>query len=247
MMKYLLILLLLISTQLSAKTTIKVGAYNYPPYAEWRNGKPQGLITDIVRILNNSQDKYSFSIVETTTNRRYYDLENKYYDIIFFENILWSWDKTKVQASKIFLEDGEVFIAKKVPGRKQSYFNNLKNKRIRAYHGYHYAFLNYSTDPKDLKKWNVEITQSHDGNIQAVIEDRADIAMITLDYLKVLLKKRPSLKDEIIVSTKFDQVYKHSAIIRTNSSIPLEEVNSLLVKMKNSSEFKSIFRSGDQQ
>lgn len=246
MMKYLLILLLFFSNQISAKTTIKVGAYNYPPYTEWKNGKPKGLINDFVRILNKSQDKYNFSIVETTTGRRYYDLENKYYDIIFFENILWSWDKNKVQVSKIFLEGGEVFITKKVPGRNQSYFSDIKNKRIRAFHGYHYAFLNYSTDPKDLKKWNVEATQSHDGNIQAIIENRADIAMITLDYLKVLFKKRPKLKDEIIVSTKFDQAYKHSAIIRADSNIPLEEVNSLLVKIKNNPEFKTIFLSGDE-
>ena len=246
MMKYLYLVLLFFSLAVSAKTTIKVGAYNYPPFVEWRNGKPHGLINDFVRILNNNQTKYEFIIVETTSNRRYYDLENKFYDIIFFENILWSWDKSKVQVSKIFLQGGEVFIAKKVAGRDQSYFNDIKNKRIRAYHGYHYAFLDFSTDPKDLKKWNVELTQSHDGNIQAVIEDRADLAMITLDYLKVLFKKNPSLKQEIIVSKKFDQTYKHSAMIRMNSNIQLEEVNNLLVKIQSDPEFKSLFLSMGQ-
>ncbi len=246
MMKYLYLLLLIFSVTVSAKTTIKVGAYNYPPFVEWRNGRPHGLINDFVRILNNNQSKYDFVIVETTSNRRYYDLENKFYDIIFFENILWSWDKSKVQVSKIFLQGGEVFIAKKVAGRDQSYFSDIKNKRIRAYHGYHYAFLDFSTDPKDLKKWNVELTQSHDGNIQAVIEDRADLAMITLDYLKVLFKKKPALKNEIIVSTKFDQTYKHSAMIRTNSNIKLEEVNNLLVKIQSDPEFKSLFLSMGQ-
>lgn len=246
MMKYVLCLLLFFSTHVSAKTIIKVGAYNYPPFVEWRNGKPLGLINDFVTILNNNQDKYIFSIVETTSNRRYYDLENKYYDIIFFENILWSWDKSKVHVSKIFLQGGEVFIAKKIPGRNQSYFSDIKNKRIRAYHGYHYAFLDYSTDPKDLKKWNVELTQSHDGNIQAVIDDRADLAMITLDYLKVLFKTKPTLKNEIIVSSKFDQTYKHSAMIRTNSNIQLEEVNALLVKIQSDPAFKSIFLSMGQ-
>lgn len=241
MKKSFLLLLLILSSHLYARTSINVGAYDYPPFVQWQNGKPVGLINDFVKILNTNQTKYTFKIVETTSNRRFYDLENKYFDIIFFENILWNWNKDKVQSSYVFLSGGEVFITKNKPGRDQTYFNDLQNKTIRGFLGYHYAFLNYSTDPQFTKKWKLEFTNSHDGNIQAVVDERAELAIITKEYLNFFFKKMPHLEKEILISRKFDQVYNHSAIVRRNGRIQINEVNDLLNKIKNDPEFKNIF------
>lgn len=236
------------SYSLSAKELIKVGAYDWPPYMEWKSGIASGLLLDYVELLNKNQNHYTFKIVETSPNRRYEDLYKQHYDVIFFESVAWGWDKNLVYSSEQFLKGGEFFIAKKISGRTQSYFNDLKNKTIKAFLGYHYAFLNFSTDPQVLKKWNVELSNSHDGNIQAVLEGRADLAIVTYEYLHLLLKKNPALKKDIIVAKKMDQIYNHSAIALHNGKINKTDLSALLKKITKDASFKKIFKSiPDQQ
>ncbi len=232
-----LVFIMLSFSAMAERTEIKVGAYDYPPFMEWKNGKPTGLLLILTSLLNEKQSKYQFVIVETSAKRRYQDLYKKYYDVIFFENIDWSWAKSQVVASQTFLKGGELFIAKKERDRNQKYFFNLKGKLIRGFLGYHYAFLNFSTDPSVLKEWNIELTNSHDGNIISVIEGRADLAIVTREYLYYYFQKHPKAKDEILVSNKMDQIYQHTAIMRTDDKLKIKELNELLAEVKKDSTF----------
>ena len=225
---------------LAARTEIKVGAYDWPPYVIWKKGHPTGLILNYVNILNRNQNQYKFVVVETSPNRRYEDLYKNHFDIIFFESIDWEWDKKRVIHAYQHLHGGEIFIAKKGKNRTQTFFHDLKNKSIRGFVGYNYAFLNFSTSPQDLKKWNVEMTNSHDGNIQAVLEGRADLAIVSYEYINLYLKKKPLIKNELIFSTKMDHVYEHSAIALHKGKINLKDMSALLLKIKSDPDFKKL-------
>lgn len=246
MLKFTVLLIsFLFSLSLKADTAIiRVGAYDFPPFIEWKNGPEKGLLNEFLKLLNEEQNKYHFTIIETSPNRRYQDLYLGRYDVIFFESKEWEWDKSSVPVSfsDIFLTGGELFVAKNVPGRNQDYFKTLKDKKIRAYLGYHYTFLNFSTNPKDHIGWKVEFTNSHDGNIKAVIEERVDLAVVTREYLNVFLQKNPDIKDDIIISHRLDQVYQYMAITLPKGKISPGELNYLINKIKKGQKFKKLFQ-----
>lgn len=231
----LLILLLCFTTSLafSESKIVKVGAYEFPPFVSWQAGVPVGLVVELLKEFNHSQNKYHFQLIETSAKRRYEDLKNKIYDIIFFESIHWGWISFPVNASNVFLVGGEVFITRQTGKKTQSYFDDLFNKTIRGILGYHYGFAHFSTDPQVLKKWKLELTNSHEGNIMAVVEERADLAIVTKKYLDIFLKTNPLLKEKILISQKQDQIYRHSVIVRNNAVISVQEINMLLAKIKN--------------
>lgn len=231
--KLLIILFCLITSLAFGETKIvKVGAYEFPPFVSWQASIPSGLLVELLQEFNHSQNKYNFQLVETSPKRRYEDLKNKIYDIIFFENIHWGWGNLPVSASNVFLVGAEVFITRQTGKKTQSYFDNLNNKTIRGILGYHYGFASFSTDPQVLKKWKLELTNSHEGNIMAVIEERTDLAIVTKEYLDFFLKNNPLLKKKILISQKQDQIYRHSVIVRNNAIISVQEINALLAKIK---------------
>lgn len=230
------------ATEAFARTTIKIGAYDFPPFIEWTESKPDGLLPEFILILNRIQDKFTFKLVETTANRRFMDLKRNHFDIIFFEDINWGWDKNKFMMSDIFLTGGEIFIAKNKTGRTQQYFEELNSKTIRAFLGYHYAFLNYSNDPQFLKKWKLEFTNNHHGNILSVINERSDLAIVTREYLLIVLKENPEFRKQLLISEKLDQVYQMGAVFKLNPKITVEEVNHILDKVKADQKFKTLFQ-----
>lgn len=220
------------------RVLIKVGAYDFPPFIEWKRGPQTGVLAEFIKLLNQVQKDYYFEIVETSPNRRYQDLYQNLYDVIFFENEQWGWDKSKVSITGQFHQGGEVFIAKKVKGRGRDYFDELKGKSIRGYLGYHYAFVNFTTDPLILKEWNIELTTSHEGNIQAVLDERTNLAIVTKEFLDIYLLKNPRHKKWLLVSPQMDQVYKHSAILRKNGKIGVEKLRQLINRVKRRMKFK---------
>jgi ABC-type amino acid transport substrate-binding protein len=222
------------------KIRVKIGGYDFPPFIEWNSGKPNGIMVSLTDLLNREQNKYIFELVETSPNRRYEDLHNKVYDIIFFESIHWGWTQEDVNVSNVFLIGGEVFITKSDSSKNQNYFNNLKNKTIRGILGYHYQFANFSTDPDVLKQFNMELTNSHEGNIVAVLEGRSNLAIVTKEYLDIYLKKHPGAIKNLLVSQKMDQVYKHTVLIRKTSPISVKEINSLLKKIQSDRSLQKI-------
>lgn len=241
LLKYnLVIIVCFLFTSLGHGATIKVGAYDFPPFVLWQSGVPHGIVTEIVKELNSIQQNHKFQLVETSANRRYEDLQSKLYDVIFFESIKWGWENYPINASNIFLVGGEVFIAKKFPNSNQAYFNQLKNKTIRGILGYHYGFASFSTDPKFLKQWNLELTNSHEGNIMAVLEDRSNLAIVTKEYLDLFLKRNPAAKSQLLISKKMDQVYQHTVLVRKDALITVGELNSLLDKLKKNQFFKKV-------
>ena len=109
--------------------------------------KNGGLTADLVQAINAFQTDYRFRLVNTSANRRYRDMADDSFSVMFFENIKWGWDSKLVDASKVFLQgDGEVYVAQAKPGRGQEYFDTLPDKHILAVVGYHYGFANFDAD-----------------------------------------------------------------------------------------------------
>ena len=229
---------------LSAADYVNVGGYIFPPFVEKDDkGNISGITLDLIDSLNKIQSEYHFRFVLTSSRRRYISFEQRKFDVLFFENILWGWQDTSIKATKVFLDGGEVFIALKSKAKNQDYFNSLKNKSISAMLGYHYNFAGFNAEPDFLKsKFDIHLSTDEKLNIQLVLLGRMDIAIVTKSYLDRFLLNNPSAKSELLISKNMDQEYKHTILIRENSIPSITKMNILLDKLVQTGSYNKILR-----
>jgi ABC-type amino acid transport substrate-binding protein len=209
------------------KISIRVGGYNFPPFVE-QDGQA-GIVSDLIKKLNSSQEKFLFSFVSTSANRRYRDLKDKKMDLIFFEDESWSWNDPEAPHLKtgVIVNGGEMFVALNKDSRNQKYFDSFNRKKIRGIFGYHYNFANMKTDPELLRKKGISLGQSNEENLKDLLEERIDIIVMNSFVIENKLKEDPSLKDKLLISTKKDQTYQLRVMLNTQSQISAEEIEKL--------------------
>lgn len=238
------IFMLLCIGNLSAAEQVNVGGYVFPPFVEKdNNGNISGITIDLINSLNKIQNEYHFRFVLTSSRRRYISFEQSEFDLLFFESILWGWQKTSIEATKVFLEGGEVFIALKSKAKNQGYFNSFKNKSISAMLGYHYNFAGFNADPDFLRsQFKIHLSTDEKANIQLVLSGRMDITIVTKSYLDRFLLDNPSAKSDLLISTKMDQEYNHTMLVRKNLNPSVAKMNILLDKLVQTGEYQKILR-----
>lgn len=220
---------------------VKVGAYRIPPFFEHTANGQKGITVELIKYLNKNQSKYKFVIVETSPRRRYRDLENGYYDIIFFENSVWGWNSREVSflESKTFATGMDLYVAKRNPALKnqQDIFKDMNNKTYFLKSGFHYGFLDLKSH--DVKKDNLFYTNSSLGNIKNIIRGKADITVVNDSFLKLFLSQSPQYKNEIVISKKADQVHLFKVLMSKGSPISIKEIEGLFPLIKKSGFLKS--------
>lgn len=238
----LLALSLLLPSAFAAQE-VRIGAYHFPPYAiKPEQAESGGLVAELLVILNQAQDQYRFSLVPTSTKRRYRDLQSGRYDLILFESPGWGWQDTPHVATDLHIEDAEVYVALNAPGRDQGYFDSLQGKRLALYSGYHYGFAGFNADPQFLaREFDALLTYSHDSNLSMILRQRAEIAVITRSYLNMYLQRHPAQARAFLVSERVDQIYRHQALFSQQSAIAPEVFVGLLEQLKDQGLLDKLF------
>ena len=215
-----------------AQRVVNVGGYEFPPYVE--DTKPvSGLTLDLLAALNAFQTDYTFQFVLTSSKRRYLDFESGRFDMLMFESLAWGWQDKAVEATRVFLHDGEVYLTKADGRKNQAYFDDFAGKSVIGYLGYHYGFANFNADQKILQdRYNTTVTTSHAGNIRMVLAGLTDIAVITKSYLQKYLLEYPAAEKQLLISEKLDQAYNHTILVRQNIRPSAADLNILLDKME---------------
>ncbi|CAH0184909.1 hypothetical protein SRABI112_01502 [Pseudomonas mediterranea] len=228
----------------SAAQLVRIGAAHFPPYTvRPENGADTGLLPQLVEALNHSQADYQFELVPTSIPRRFNDFKQGRVDMAIFENPEWGWKDVPHTAVDMGLEDAEVFVAQRQPDRQQSYFSDLRGKRLALFSGYHYAFAEFNADPKFLMgQYNATLTYSHDSNLLMVLRGRADIALVTRSYLNDYVLRNPEVGPQLLVSERIDQVYHHYALIRPQAPITSEAFGQMLQKLRDNGQLLAIFK-----
>lgn len=228
-LKFFLVIFLLVSSGAFAadKITIKVGGYNFPPFVE-EDGK-SGMVSEVIKKLNRTQEKFNFVFVNTSANRRYRDLKDKKMDLIFFEDESWNWDTPETPHLKtgVILNGGELFVALSKKNRDQKYFDSFEGKKVRAIFGYHYNFANMKTDPEILRKKGISLSHSNEENFKDLLSERVDIIVINSFMVDKYLKKDKTLKNKLLISSKIDQVYQLRVLLNKDSKISPEEIEKM--------------------
>lgn len=234
-----------LSTLAQAKETIvvKVGGYDFPPFINTNTSATTGITIDLIKALNNFQKKYRFEFFLTSPNRQYHTFDKGFYDLIFFESLQWGWEQKPIDVSNVFLTGGEVYITKASPEKDQTYFDNLAGKSKTGILGYHYGFANFDANPEKLKQtYQMELLTDHKLMIDKVITGQVDIAVVTASYLSYYLKESPFDIPRLLISKKYDQKYRHTALVRKGIKPDVNEINQLLDDMKKSGALKKIWK-----
>lgn len=241
-----LILAMLIGQAAWARDIVTVGGYEFGPFVDQEpGGKVSGLTLAVIEALNRYQDRYEFRFVLTSPSRRYKDFEDRKFDLILFESPDWGWkDKAiAVEASDVFLDGGELYIAQAKPGRGQDYFADLSGKRMVGILGYHYGFAGFEADPAVLAaRHRMTLVNDNAASIEMILKDRGDVAVVTDAYLKRYLKSHPGTEARLLVSQRFDQRYAHRALVRPGAAIGVADLNRLLAAMTKDQTLARLWR-----
>jgi ABC-type amino acid transport substrate-binding protein len=226
-----------------AAELVRIGAAHFPPYTvRPESGADTGLLPQLVEALNASQRDYQFVLVPTSIPRRFGDFKQARVDMAIFENPDWGWKDIPHTSVDMGLEDAEIFVAHREPGRQQNYFADLTGKRLALFSGYHYEFSNFNADPKFLaQNFNATLTYSHDSNLLMVLRGRADIALVTRSYLSDYLLRNQQVADQLLVSERVDQIYHHYAILRPAAPISGAAFGKLLQALRDNGQMLKIF------
>lgn len=224
----------------ASATVIQVGAYEFPPYVDETGG---GVTRDLLDLLNGAQSEFRFEMVRTAPQRRYEDLEQGRFDMIAFECRNWGWQDRPVDATRPFLRDAEVFVARAAPEIDQHYFDDLRGKTILGRLGYHYAFAGFDADPKRLEqRYRTRVTVTHEGNVRSVVAGRADLAIVTRSFLTRFLHREPELARQILVSDRTDQIYEHTILTRRGAAVSAGWLDSLLDRLGADGRLETLWR-----
>ncbi|SQF99483.1 periplasmic binding protein [Paucimonas lemoignei] len=234
----------LLAMQANAAQVVRIGAAHFPPYTiRPERGADTGLLPELVAALNGLQKEFEFVIVPTSIPRRFRDFEQGRIDMAIFENPDWDWQHIPHETVDMKLEDAEIFVARKVQGRDQSYFDRLEGKRLALFSGYHYAFAQFNADPKYLaENFNATLTYSHDSNLLMILRDRADIALVTRSYLSDYMGRNQDEASRLMVSERIDQTYRHYALLRPQSPLRGEQFDAMLQALRDNGTMLRIFQ-----
>lgn len=229
--------------QAAAEQVVRVGAAYFPPYVvKSEQSLHAGLLPQLLDALNELQDDYLFVSRPTAIPRRFADFKEGRNDMAWFENPDWGWRCIEHEVVDMGLEDFEVFVTRNDSGRDQNYFEQLQNKRLALFNGYHYAFAGFETTPEVLRKnFNATLTYSHDSNLLMVLHNRVDVAAVTRSFIGDFLQRHRKYAGQLLVSNRVDQSYRHKALIRPGAAISPAEFADMLEQLRANGQMAAIF------
>lgn len=228
-----------------AAQVVRVGGYDFPPFVDGGKEVRSALVPQIIDALNQMQSQYRFEFVPVAARRRYGDLAEGRFDVMFFESPQWEWQAQgfPVDFTKIFLRGGEVYIAQAKAGRGQDYFADLSGKSLVGILGYHYGFADFEADPERLiRKFDIKLVNSHRSSIELVLNGRRDIAVVTDAYLHGYLQDNPKARDRLLVSQRLDQTYEHRVLVRRGGPISVVAMETLMDDLAASQRLAAILK-----
>lgn len=236
-------LAMLLAAQAQAVQEVRVAAAYFPPYVfKNEQARNPGLLAELLTALNQAQSDFRFVAVPTALKRRYRDFQQQRIDLAIFENPGWGWQNIAHTALDMQLEDSEVFVARAEAGRTQTYFEDLHDKRLALYHGYHYAFADFNAEPDYLvKTFNATLTHSHESNLLMVLHQRADVALVTRSYIGDFLERNRQYAGQLLISERADQLYRHHVLLRPGAPINAQQFAAILEQVRSNGQLMKIF------
>ena len=240
----LVILLSLLIQPVFATITVRVGAYEFPPYIQFQADNATGLIVDLITQLNLLQQDYHFELVMTTAVRRHQDFQQGLFDALFFEDANWGWQQRDISLlqSAAFASDEEVFIALRSKVTSQQWFDDLTDKTIAGILGYHYPTADFQTDPELLtNRHSIIQVNDHHASIELVLKQRTDTAIVTRWFLAQYLLLHPQYRNTLLISDRIEQRYQLQLLLHPEHPLDINILYRWVLQLLQQADFQSAF------
>lgn len=220
---------------------INVAATFWPPFL---NEEGVGMGAEVLDALNSIQTKFDFKLVPIPVKRRVQAIELGRADIIMWDNINWGWPKSRFEASLPLLESKDVFITY----NKNTNVYQLERERICIVRGYHYKFLDYSTDTAKIDDmYDVIMVRTENETIKMAILNRCEVSLASTSALNWYFKQNPNSKGTVIVTDRVDTEYTRHFLVPKNAPISVNEINELIKKANALGLLKPIYEKYGQE
>lgn len=230
-------------TPVLAAETIRIGGYPFPPFVEVIDGQPGGLTLDLIAAANKAQTRYRLEFVPTVAEQRYADLEKGSFDLILFESADWGWPRDRIAAAATLHEGSEIYVALAEPGRDQSFFSPLSERRIAIVSGFHYGFAGMETNSAALaRRFDILETPEPGDSLQAVLDGEAEVAVLNDVFLKRLLAEVPEMKETLLIGDTPDQRYSQAVIGSARRAEMATAIGRLLLDTMRAPAFQEVLR-----
>ena len=77
--------------------------------------------------------------------------------------------------------------------------------------------------------------------IESAASGQVDMAVTPVCYLSYYLKNNPAYISRLLVSEKYDQIYRHTALVRKGTRPDVNEINRLLDALKENGALDSLW------
>jgi polar amino acid transport system substrate-binding protein len=224
-----------------AATQVRVGGYEFSPYVTIDSSmRAVGVTPDLLALLNKAQSEYEFVFVPTSPARRWADFDARKFDFLAFEDVRWlnKDDPNRAVASHVLQHSGDRYVALAAPGRDQSYFADLKSKRIAGVRGFHFGFAGGNADPEyQTQHFKMLYVSSGAAGLETVLLGRADVSVVSEAYVRNEMLAKPELKQKLLISDAYDVRYELSMPGRPGVQQPtMAWLNALLMRLEKEGE-----------
>lgn len=229
-------LLLLFCSTAWSHPLIRVGGYPYAPFVvKESENRYRGLTLDLISALNEVQQEVRFVFVPTSATHRYQALALGRFSLMLFEDIRWNWDAEQVHMTPPLLLGGEIYVALKVPGRDQTFFEHIDQRKLIGVTGYHYGFADFNANADALKqRFRITLVKDNATAIQGLFKGRGEVAILNLAYLNQFSQQYPELAAQLLRSDKWDQQYELRALLSPTADISTRQLETWLAELKKS-------------
>ena len=226
-----------------SREPVYVAAYDFPPF--FSGTLETDVTTELVNLLNDNQNEYEFIIQAIPPNGRYQALSAEgCCDVIFFESLLWGWQNRQIKVAETFplLRGSERLVAKKIPGRDQSFFDELDGLKLGGVRGYHYLFGGTVMNSEEVaKRYSIYLSDSRITNLRMLIGGRIDAAVLNDELLSALKNSSVNYLEQLLISDRVESEYELGVVVATGKGISVEEVQRLVRLLSRDEKFNHLF------
>lgn len=223
------------------RTLVTVGGYSFPPYVVVGSDGFSGVVPEMVEALNQLNSDYVFSFVPTSIAHRYQAFSRHRFDILLFESPDWGWQGINKSILPLHIADGEVFVGRQPEASSPGYFDDLQQKRLLLVRGYHYRIVGFETDEVKLRqRFLAELVPDTQAAVEGLLLGRADVAPISQSFLRWYLQQNPGSATKLVISSRWDQQYQHTALLHPESPIKTQQLQALIQQIKASGTLERI-------
>ncbi|GAJ48548.1 putative ABC transporter substrate-binding protein [Aeromonas salmonicida subsp. masoucida NBRC 13784] len=122
-----------------------------------------------------------------------------------------------------------------MPGRDQTFFEHIDQRKLIGVTGYHYGFADFNANADALKqRFRITLVKDSATAIQGLFKERGEVAILNLAYLNQFSQQYPELATQLLRSDKWDQQYELRALLSPTADISTRQLETWLAELKKS-------------